>query len=94
MENNSKRNVQEIKFGLTKKEFEETAKQILSESGDYVKIAFGINENCELGLTFSSVSDSETSNKTENFVGDDSAPVQFTLLPCPPNRGCPPKGFQ
>jgi hypothetical protein len=80
--------VQEIKFGMTMEEFEQTAKQLLAASGSHVKIAFGINENYELSLSFYSVAESNKNILTEDS-GESIETFVASKRPCPPYTGCP-----
>lgn len=82
----NKKKVQEIKFGLTKKEFEKIAKKIQDSPKSYVKISFGIDENCELSLSFYSVGDS---NSAGNDSDDRNEELIASKRPCPPVQNCP-----
>jgi hypothetical protein len=78
--------VQEIKFGMTKEEFAEIAKKIQGTPQSHVKISFGIDEKCELSLSFFTVGDSNADG-----IGSNDGNEEFidSIRPCPPVQNCP-----
>jgi hypothetical protein len=78
--------VQEIKFGMTKEEFAEIAKKIQGTPESHVKISFGIDEKCELSLSFYTVGDSDADG-----IGSNDGNEEFiaSRRPCPPVQNCP-----
>jgi hypothetical protein len=84
----NKKPVQEIKFGMTKEEFAEIAKKIQGAPESHVKISFGIDEKCELSLSFYSVGDSSVDG-----ISSEDGREEFiaSRKPCPPAENCPPK---
>lgn len=78
--------VQEIKFGMTKEEFAEIAKKIQETPESHVKISFGIDEKCELSLSFFTVGDSNADG-----IGSNDGKEEFIarIRPCPPVQNCP-----
>jgi hypothetical protein len=81
---NKKKPVQEIKFGMTKEEFAEIAKKIQETPESHVKISFGIDEKCELSLSFYTVSDADGIGSME-----DNEEFIASRRPCPPVENCP-----
>jgi hypothetical protein len=88
MQNNENRKpVQEIKFGMTKEEFAEIAKKIQETPESHVKISFGIDEKCELSLSFFTVGDSNADGIDSNDDGKEE--FIASKRPCPPVQNCP-----
>ena len=81
METSTRTHIQEIKFGMTKAEFQTLYNYIVNSPGDTVKISFGIYDDSKLSLSFSTLEKSGT-RVLEHRIPQD-------VQPCPPYTGCP-----